>query len=226
MISKIYEKRKETMINEKYKEYLSYVRTYLTEHNGINSPNPLHPFRSRYHHTIRVLHWCFRLTEEETEIDKEALYIAAIFHDIGYTDRDNENHAERSCYAFREYAKKENMSMKFIDKVADMILYHSDKSRIKKPETSRELVLLMEADLLDEEGAMGIVWDCMTLGNAHTNSYGNAYHYIMENSNKPEPNPMITPKAIAYWEKKKRIAAEFAEELENDLMIESDYFEF
>lgn len=214
------------MINEAYKNYLIYVREYLTQHNGINSPNPLHPFRSRFHHTIRVLHWCFRLSEEENDIDKEALYTAAIFHDIGYTDRDNENHANRSCQAFLEYARTQHMAPELVEKVADMIAKHSDKGLLKEPDTSKELILLMEADLLDEEGAMGIVWDCMTLGNAHTNSYGNAYYHIMESSNKPEPNPMVTPKAIKYWEKKKQIAAEFAEELKKDLMIGSEYFDF
>lgn len=213
------------MIKEAYKKYLIYVREYLTQHNGINSPNPLHPFRSRFHHTIRVLHWCFRLSEEETDIDREALYIAAIFHDIGYTDRNNETHAERSCQAFLEYARTQQMAPKLMEKVADMIEKHSDKELLAKADTSKELILLMEADLLDEEGAMGIVWDCMTLGNAHTNSYGNAYYHIMENSNKPEPNPMVTQKAIRYWEKKKRIAAEFAEELKEDLMIGSEYFD-
>ncbi len=213
------------MIKEAYKKYLIYVREYLTQHNGINSPNPLHPFRSRFHHTIRVLHWCFRLSEEETDIDREALYIAAIFHDIGYTDRNNETHAERSCQAFLEYARAQHMEQELTEKVADMIEKHSDKELLTKADTSKELIMLMEADLLDEEGAMGIVWDCMTLGNAHTNSYGNAYYHIMENSNKPEPNPMVTQKAIRYWEKKKRIAAEFAEELKEDLMIGSEYFD-
>lgn len=214
------------MVNETYKKYLIYVREYLTQHNGINSPNPLHPFRSRYHHTIRVLHWCFRLAEEETEIDEEALYTAAIFHDIGYTDRDNETHAERSYHAFLEYAKMQNMESELVEKVADMIKKHSDKSLLRVPSTPKELILLLEADLLDEEGAMGIVWDCMTLGNAHTNSYGNAYYHIMESSNKPEANPMVTSKAIHYWEEKKRIAAEFAKELKEDLMIGSEYFDF
>lgn len=214
------------MINEDYKNYLMYVREYLTQHNGINSPNPLHPFRSRYHHTIRVLHWCFRLAEEEQDIDKEALYTAAIFHDIGYTDKENETHAKRSCEAFLEYAKACRMEQRFAGKVADMIGRHSDKQLMRVADTPRELILLMEADLLDEEGAMGIVWDCMTLGNAHTNSYGNAYYHIIESSDKPEPNPMVTPKAIQYWERKKQIAAEFAEELKEDLMIGSEYFDF
>lgn len=213
------------MVNERYKEYLKYVREYLIQHNGMNSPNPLHPFRSRYHHTIRVLHWCFRLADEEQGIDKEALYTAAVFHDIGYADKENENHAQRSYEAFLEYAKMHNMEPLFVEKTADMIRRHSDKKLLKESDTSKELILLLEADLLDEEGAMGIVWDCMTLGNEHVNSYGNAYYHIIESSSKQEPNPMVTPKAVRYWDEKKRIAAEFAEELKEDLMIGSEYFD-
>ena len=84
---------------------------------------------------------------------------------------------------------------------------------------------LLEADLMDEEGAMGVVWDCMAMGNVHANSYAKAYYHIMENSNKEEPNPMVTEKAKAYWDEKKRIVARFAELLADDLMIGSPYFD-
>ena len=213
------------MVNETYCRYLEYVRAYLIEHNGINSPNPLHPFRSRYHHTIRVLHWCFRLAEGRTDVDEQVLYTAAIFHDIGYTDHDNANHAQRSGQAFHEYALKHHMNEEFRDRVEALIYAHSDKSLLHVPDSAAELILLLEADLLDEEGAMGIVWDCMTLGNAHANSYGDAYHHIMESSNKPEPNPMVTERARRYWEEKKKIVSEFADKLKDDLMIGSPYFD-
>lgn len=78
---------------------------------------------------------------------------------------------------------------------------------------------------MDEEGAMGVVWDCMAMGNVHANSYAKAYYHIMENSNKEEPNPMVTEKAKAYWDEKKRIVARFAELLADDLMIGSPYFD-
>ena len=68
------------MANEKYMEYLAYVKEYLAQNGGIVSPNPRHPFRSRFQHTIRVLHWCSRLAEGVEGVDKEALYTAAIFH--------------------------------------------------------------------------------------------------------------------------------------------------
>lgn len=213
------------MANEKYMEYLAYVKGYLVQNGGIVSQNPRHPFRSRFQHTIRVLHWCSRLAEGLEGVDKEALYTAAIFHDIGYAGHDNGCHALRSGRAFHEYATASGMEEPFREKVERLIYAHSNKELMKKEGTSLELILLMEADLLDEEGAMGIVWDCMAMGNIHASSYAAAYYHIMENSNKVEGNPMVTERAKMFWEKKKRVVAEFAEILAEDLMIGSPYFD-
>ena len=204
-------------MNQKYKEYLSYVKHYLTEHQGIESPNPMHPFRSRFQHTIRVLHWCSRLTEGMEGVDLDLLCTAAIFHDIGYGSHDNEYHAY--------FIKAQGMDEEFSKQVQWMIANHSDKSLMREPGTSLEMILLMEADLMDEEGAMGIVWDCMVMGNIHASSYLKAYEHIMESSNKQEPNPMVTQGAKKIWEQKKQIVSEFAEQLKEDLMVGSEYFD-
>lgn len=213
------------MVNEKYMEYLAYVKEYLTQNGGIVSRNPRHPFRSRFQHTIRVLHWCFRLAEGMEMVNRDLLYTAAIFHDIGYADQDNEHHAVRSGKAFHEYAIAHQMEDGFREQVERFIYAHSNKSLLYNKDTSLELILLLEADLLDEEGAMGIVWDCMAMGNVHAKSYAAAYYHIMENSNKVGPNPMVTEKARMFWEKKKQIVAEFADILAEDLMIGSPYFD-
>ena len=113
----------------------------------------------------------------------------------------------------------------FSRKVEKLIACHSDKSLMKEEGAEIEMILLMEADLLDEEGAMGIVWDCMTMGNLHASSYARAYYHIMESSNKEEPNPMVTERAKEIWEEKKEIVAKFVKLLEDDLMIGSEYFE-
>ncbi len=213
------------MVNEKYMEYLMYVKEYLTQNGGLFSLNPRHPFRSRFQHTIRVLHWCFRLTEGMEDVDQEMLCTAAIFHDIGYADHDNDHHAVRSGRAFHAYALSHQMEDRFREQVERLIYAHSNKALLQSGNISLELTLLLEADLLDEEGAMGIVWDCMAMGNDHVKSYAEAYYHIMESSNKPEPNPMVTERAKMFWEKKKRIAAEFADILAEDLMIGSPYFD-
>lgn len=213
------------MRRERYTEYLEYVKEYLTKHGGMVSPNPRHPFRCRFQHTIRVLHWCFRLAEGLEQVEKEVLYTAAIFHDIGYSDGENDRHALRSGQAFHEYALNRQMNAEFREKVEKLIYAHSNKALLKNKNVSLELILLMEADLLDEEGAMGIVWDCMSMGNIHASSYAAAYYHIMENSNKKEPNPMVTEKAKVFWEEKKRVVSEFADILAEDLMIGSPYFD-
>ncbi len=212
-------------MNKKYKEYLSYVKHYLTQHQGMESPNPMHPFRSRFQHTIRVLHWCNRLAEGLEGVDLELLCTAAIFHDIGYGSQDNEYHARRSAKAFEDYAKTQGLEENFSQQVQFLITNHSNKSLMSEPGTSLEMILLMEADLLDEEGAMGIVWDCMVMGNIHASSYLKAYEHIMESSNKQEPNPMVTQRAKEIWEQKKQIVSEFAEQLKGDLMVGSEYFD-
>ena len=104
-------------MNQKYKEYLSYVKHYLTQHQGMESPNPMHPFRSRFQHTIRVLHWCNRLAEGLEGVDLELLCTAAIFHDIGYGSQDNEYHARRSAKAFDDYAKAQGLEENFSQQV-------------------------------------------------------------------------------------------------------------
>lgn len=213
------------MMDDKYMACLKYVKEYLTQHHGMASPNSLHPFRSRFQHSIRVLHWCFRLAEGMEGIDHEALYLAAIFHDVGYESQDNAHHAIRSGKIFHEYAVGHKMDPLLRDKVEHLIYAHSNKQLLKTQGIDMELVLLLEADLLDEEGAMGVVWDCMAMGNVHADSYAKAYYHIMDNSNKEEPNPMVTDKAKAYWEEKKRIVARFAELLADDLMIGSPYYE-
>lgn len=213
------------MVNEAYREYLSYVKQYLIQNDGIGSKNSLHPFRNRFHHTIRVLHWCFRLTEGRKDVELEVLYTAAVFHDIGYGGSDNEYHAVRSAHAWQEYAQKHGIDLAFTEKVERLIYGHSNKTQLSMGATPLEMILLLEADLLDEEGAMGIVWDCMTVGNAHASSYAEAYYYIMQSSNKTEPNPMVTEKARSYWEEKKKIAADFSDKLKEDLMIGGNYFD-
>jgi uncharacterized protein len=45
--------------------------------------------------------------------------------------------------------------------VVFLVKNHSNKQLMTAKGTPLELILLMEADLLDETGALSIVWDCM-----------------------------------------------------------------
>jgi uncharacterized protein len=79
----------------------------------------------------------------------------------------------------------------------------------------------MEADLLDETGALSIVWDCMMEGEAQIQTFEKTYNHIMNYSYKSlKENPMVTDKAKQYWESKQNLVKEFIEQLAFDLKPE------
>jgi uncharacterized protein len=89
---------------------------------------------------------------------------------------------------------------------------------MKEKDTPIELILLMEADILDETGAMMIAWDCMSEGAQEGQSYKKTFERIFEKSYKmTTENPMITKKAKMYWEKKQKLIREFIEQYRYDL---------
>lgn len=197
-----------------------YVKNILIENNAIRPKNPKHQFRSRYTHTLRVVEWCKRLAVDFSDCDTNVLYTAAIFHDAGYAV-DKNNHAIFSAKIFENYAKEKGFDLEFINKVSSIISNHSDKSLIKNPESSHELIILLEADLLDEEGALGIIWDLLAEGQNNPSDYGSALNAIwIHSSHILNQDYMITPTAIKYWQDKKDFVRKFIEEVESDLFIE------
>ncbi|ERI95027.1 hypothetical protein HMPREF1982_00513 [Clostridiales bacterium oral taxon 876 str. F0540] len=141
-----------------------------------------------------------------------------IFHDIGCSEG-KEFHAERSAKIFYEYGLKMNLDLKFIERVKDLISLHSSKGLLKKKDTPIELIILMEADLLDEEGALRIVWYSLDKGITGAESYLDVYKHIVMGSNKRLINPMVTEKAQYYWNEKHKIVEEFTRQLEDDIAV-------
>lgn len=200
-----------------YDEYLEFVKAYLIGHNGLRAENPLQMFRSRYEHTKRVIKW-LDIISEGMDIDREALYMAAVFHDVGYENKNNKQHGKRGAAVFREFAAEHGFKPEFTEKVADMIERHQDK-QLLGTELPLELTLLMEADQMDEEGTLRVLWDCLVAGRLGASDYRDAYDRMIEFRSKM-PNTMVTPKAKAIWEKKSRLYNEFMEQLASDLFID------
>lgn len=200
-----------------YEEYLEFVKDYLIDHKGLKAEDPNQSFRSRYDHTKRVIRW-LDIISEGMDIDREALYMAAVFHDIGYEDTNNKEHGIRGAEVFRTFGEEHGFKPEFIEKVADLIALHSDK-QLLGTDVSKELTLLMEADQMDEEGTMRVLWDCLVTGKIGADSYRDAYDRMMEFKNKM-PNAMVTPKAKEIWERKRKLYNEFLQQLESDLFID------
>lgn len=202
-----------------YEDYIKYVKEYLTVHNGIAPPDPQMAFRSKFQHTIRVLGWAKKLAEGRKDIDTDVLYTAAIFHDIGYSNEAKEFHAERGAEAFYKYGIKTKMDSSFIEKVKKLIYLHSSKELLKEKNIPIELIILMEADLLDEEGALRIVWYSIDKGISGAQTYEDVYQHIVMGNNKRLVNPMVTEKAKYYWNEKQKLVETFTKQLEEDITV-------
>ena len=201
-----------------------------------------YPFRSRFLHVRRVMKWAKRILSDFPKIDLDALELAIIFHDVGYSLGDNKKHQENSRMLFHEYRQEkcrtcehneaENASMqgfaakiwkdpKRLDLVEYLIENHSRKELLGEPDQVPELVLLMEADVLDEEGAMRIAWDCMAEGMGGGSSFQDALFHTRKFWN-PGYDPMVTPKAKQLWAEKQKLVRAYIAQMELDLEMADD----
>jgi len=203
-----------------YKDIFNEVKTYLLIHGGEDDDRGF-TFRKRSEHIQRVFTWVERLIEDCTEnIDRDSLLIAALFHDIGYS-KSLTNHADQSALIFREYAENHGYSKNQTDFIEYLVRNHSDKDILFAPEIPLELVFLLEADMLDETGALGIIWDAMMSGGKAAQNYMEAYNLLLSHSCSSEiinENPMRSAKAKAIWENKQNLVKEFLKQLEYDLI--------
>lgn len=200
-----------------YEVMLEFVENMLKSFNAIYSK---FSFRNRFEHIKRVYNWCLLLIEQYPKCNKEAILTAAIFHDVGYSFG-KENHSKTGADIFRKYASDNDFSFEFTEIVADLIYKHSNKELLSNKDSSLELIILLEADLLDEEGALGLVWDLMAEGSNNPSSYLNGLETInIHSAHILNQDFMVTPLAKMYWEKKQKFVRQFIDELTADLFLD------
>jgi len=139
---------------------------------------PNYNFRSRYHHTLRILMWVERV-QPLLGGDITVLQIAALLHDIGWDGK--RNHAEVSYDLSKKFVDKLDITDIQKDKILEGILYHNAR---KKEGLGLETYILQDADLLDEVGASSIVLDILGEAQNEEYSYYSAYSRMIKyNSN-------------------------------------------
>jgi uncharacterized protein len=208
-----------------YNEIFEYVKNVLADNDGEATKISKFPFRKRSEHIWRVFQWAKRLMDEDNSddtVDRDSVLIAALFHDSGYAlSLDGSQHAENSAVVFNQYASDKNFDDKRQNFISYLISNHSKKSLLDAEDTPLELIILMEADMLDETGALSIIWDCMTEGSQTEQNFIKTYRHIEAYSNKTlKANPMRTDRAKKFWIKKQSLMREFLEQLAFDLMID------
>lgn len=194
----------------------------LLQGQRADNTRPEQPFRTRASHIQRVCMWAERLLVQGTVAEPAALRLAAAFHDVGYLDG-KEQHGASSVKWLMAYARDAGVPVQTAERAAFLVREHSNKDHwLARPDAQADLVLLMEADLLDEEGAMGLALDCMSAG-----ALGLDYAQTYARMQRFEPmrlarNPMVTPLARQFWERKQQVIRMFIEEFAFDLGIDDE----
>lgn len=213
--------------NPAFAEMLDFVEKTLGETNTENPGGAKVDISySRFEHTKRVLSWMIRLyekNEHRDELRKEDLIIATIFHDVGRTAADAMNmpHAKAGVPITKEYLEEHGYSKERVDYICYLVGAHSDKYRMQETDLDKNLLLLMEADLLDDMGALGIVMDCMITQSRNPNAkFTDCMDHIDRFTYRlQQDNPMVTPEGRQIWEEKTRIVNEFVAALHMDLEL-------
>lgn len=193
-----------------YTEVIEYVKKQTAE----NGRPPNYPFRNRYEHTMRVYRWAIKL-QAKVGGDLEIITLAALLHDIGW---DAERpHNEVGAELAVEYLDSIGYDEEKIGRIGEIIMRHTDQDT--QDELSLECKVVMDADLLDEVGALSVVWDCMATACEDEATYKKAYYRIKNfyRINRPKIRRCKTDAARAEYEHRMKAIEDFLSELEREL---------
>ncbi len=160
-----------------YSEVIEFVKQTASENSGAENT-----FRNSYDHTMRVYRWAIRL-QAKLGGDLDVIVLAALLHDIGHEQGRPTN--EVSAEVAVEYLDSIGVSPDLIVKVGEIIMICPDKETDK--DISLECKIVMDADFLDEVGAVGIMRDCMITACQEDASYKRAYYRVKDFYRKYKP---------------------------------------
>lgn len=212
--------------NSMYIDMMDFVERTLNENKTEYSGAKSDISYSRFDHTKRVMMWVKRLydmSECKDDLNFEDLMIATIFHDVGRNTsvKSDIPHAKAGVPITEKYLISHGFSEARTEYICSLVGAHSDKHRMKEPELDKNLLLLMEADLMDDMGALGVVMDCMITVNRNPNAvFADCLDHISRYTlRQQQENPMVSPAAKMIWDEKTRVVNEFVNALSNDLVL-------
>lgn len=209
--------------SELKQKIISHIKHVLESSNSSGHPRKQKIGYSRFQHTMRVYKWMEVLYEaypHKENVDINSLIIATLFHDIGYYDETNQvDHAYIGSKYCREYLNKINYPTDKIDFICELISMHSDKEKLQG-DIPAELILLIEADLLDDTGAQSIVLDIWVNSlNLHPSFEMFLEQIKQVTGNIMKDNPMRTEKGKKLWYEKQQLVEKFISSYERDIDI-------
>lgn len=204
---------------EPYREHFAFMESCMQKQDLVpNRYGVIFPFRSRSLHMERVAAWVYRCSLDLPQRERDLLVTAAILHDVGYSvDTDGITHAHSGIPIVRSYLKSRMMPEGDIDHICDIIQRHSDKTCLKCPDNDPDFQLLIEADHIDETGAMSIVWDILASMTVPEPSVANTLNHISRYSMKMlQEFPMKTSYASRIWQEKQKLVLDFYTSVQAD----------
>ncbi|MDE6433321.1 MAG: HD domain-containing protein [Lachnospiraceae bacterium] len=193
-----------------YANVIEFVRQQIAD----NGRPPNYPFRDRFEHTMRVYRWAIKL-QAKVGGDMEIIALAALLHDVGWED--GREHGEVGAEIAVEYLDSIGLDQEKVKRVGEIILIHDDKDAEK--DLSLECQVVMDADLLDEVGAVSVLWDSMATACEDNANYKKAYYRIKEfyKGNRPKVRRCKTEVARLEFNRRMNLLETFLTQLEKEL---------
>jgi len=189
--------------NIDYEQMIEFVKDYFDSHNPIGTElSYRYPFRRRFDHCLRVMMWAYRIALAEST-DLEITQISALFHDIGKSmDETKEGHGELGAQIVGDYLTSIAYDKTKTEKIIRIV--HTHINRASESDASLEAKVVSDADLLDEIGAITVLWDTVACAGEEAPSYDKAFERITKAYEKLK---VIMPDRI-HTQTAKRILAE------------------
>jgi len=165
------------------KSTLQFVKDFIESQDAIATKlSTRFPFRRLYEHCVRCAHWARRIAVAEGA-DVEIAEVSALFHDIGKcVDNSVEGHAREGAKICDNYLASIEFEKSKRERVVSIVRHHIYHARGE--ENSLEARVESDADLLDENGAMMVLWDAMAEGAKPDCSFDSAFDRIAKVSAK------------------------------------------
>ena len=197
---------------------IAYAQECLHDIPSASKMNASYAFRNRFTHSIRVMKWCERLLEE-IPADRNSVIPAAILHDIGYAIS-AADHAKQGAIMAHGFLTNQDCSPMLADSISELIANHSTKN-LDPLKMSNELMILQDADCLDEIGALTVFWDCMAEGACEIQNYRKAYERLLASHKKitGRNRKMKTSLANQIYQERLSVLRQFLDEIEYELFI-------
>lgn len=141
---------KEKIVMYKWQEKLEEkIKTYLDGYTACHD----------FFHMNRVKNWALKIAQE-IDCDKEILVAAALLHDVGYKDHedDDDNHHLYSMEIAKVWLSEVGFPKNKIHDVLESIRLHDNMGLVEKVDTNHtETKIIQDADRIDSMGAIGLV---------------------------------------------------------------------